>query len=222
MRVREQEPVTRLAMDVDTECRPMHYSEWRPESQITAYAWEIIEIGPRYWEIGSSAAILPFESPADRARLRGGVLLQDMSNEAELLDEFLRAYDAVDLVIGHYIRRHDLPLINDHCIRLGRKPISERPQKLVQDTKADFVKVKALGLTQDNLATMAGSDAHKHHMSGAEWRVANGLDPAGREDAWERVSSDVIQNIQLYDEYRHRHALRAPLRWPETVRRHPR
>jgi hypothetical protein len=212
MLVREQEPVERLALVFDTECRPMHYSEWRPESQLTAYAWQFVVLrGGEVSPIGG---------------LQGGVLLQNMSNEDDLLKRFLAAYDLADMVMGHYVRKHDLPLINDHCVRAGGrgvfKPISERPQKLVQDTKLDFVKVKALGLTQDNLATMAGSDEHKHHMSGAEWRVANALDSAGRQDAWERVSSDVVQNLAIYQEYKARNALRAPLRWPETVRRHPR
>lgn len=228
MTVRQQLPVTRRALVFDTECRPMHYSEWRPESQMTAYAWEWIEIGPDWPRIGSNAIYIPEigETAADRARLRGGVLLQDMSNERALLAEFLDAYDQADLVIGHYIRRHDLPLINDHAVRMGFKPISERPQKLVQDTKMDFVKVKALGLSQDNLAETynLGEDTgpRKHHMAGANWRIANALDARGRADAWERVTSDVVQNVQIYDESRRRDALRAPLRWPETVRRHPR
>jgi hypothetical protein len=215
MTIREQEPVTRHALVFDTECRPMHYSEWRPESQITAYAWK--------WVTVKGGLVIPWGND----KLYGGVLTQNMENEVELLEAFLQAYDWADLVIGHYIRKHDLPLINDHCLRAGFKPISERPQKLIQDTKTDFVKVKALGLSQDNLAETfelgrEEGGTRKHHMSGANWRVANALDEAGRQDAWERVSSDVIQNLSLYQELRQRHALRAPLHWPETVRRHPR
>jgi hypothetical protein len=215
MKLREQEPVERLALIFDTECRPMHYNDWRPESQITAYAWK--------WATLKGGQIIW----SDLVGLHGGVLLQNTSNEDALLLDFLHAYDQADLVIGHYIRKHDLPLINDHCIRAGYKPISERPQKLVQDTKADFVKVKALGLSQDNLAETfelgrEDGGTRKHHMAGGNWRVANALDERGREDAWERVSSDVIQNFELYQELKRRHALRAPLHWPETVRRHPR
>lgn len=204
----------------------MHYSEWRPESQMTAYAWELVWIDGPIQNI--AAAVAPYEDESARALLRGGVLLQDLSNERELLADFLRAYDAADMIIGHYIRKHDLPLINDHCARLDFRPISERPQKLVQDTKMDFVKIKALGLSQDNLAETykLGRDGEfeqrKHHMAGANWREANSLTPEGQADAWKRVTSDVIQNLQLYCELRKRGVLRAPLRWPETVRRHPR
>jgi hypothetical protein len=47
------------------------------------------------------------------------VLEQDLSNERSMLEKFLVAYNAADVVTGHYIRKHDLPLINDHCIRMG-------------------------------------------------------------------------------------------------------
>lgn len=171
----------------------MHYSEWRPESQITAYAWS--------W-IGED-------------KVYGGVLDQDMNNERELLRRFLEAYDEADMVVGHYVRRHDLPLINDHCVRLGLVPISERkPSKLVQDTKMDMVQVKALGLSQDNLSVMLNLDAQKHHMAGDDWRHANSLDPAGAALAWKRVSSDVRQNKELRQALIDAGALRAPRRWP--------
>src|SRR4051812_23723135 len=83
-------------LDFDTECRPMHYNEWRPESQITAIAWS--------W-IGK-----------DKVHVRA--LDQDARNESDMLTDFLDAYDRADIVTGHYIRKHDLPLLNDHVMRL--------------------------------------------------------------------------------------------------------
>ena len=47
-------------LDLDTECRPLHYSEWRREDQITAIAWS--------W-IGSK-------------KVDSRVLEQDLSNES--------------------------------------------------------------------------------------------------------------------------------------------
>lgn len=208
---------TLRVMDFDTECRPMHYSDWRPESQMTAYAWKTFDLVFSPNAGLSWAAVLP-------TSIEGGVLNQDMSNERELLANFLDAYDKADMVVGHYIRKHDLPLVNDHCARMGFVPISERPQKLTQDTKADFVQIKALGLSQDNLAETyeLGRDeggTRKHHMAGANWRVANALDESGRQDAWERVSSDVAQNVELYLELKRRGVMRAPIHWPLSTRK---
>jgi hypothetical protein len=63
MRLREQVPVTRRALIFDTECRPMHYNEWRPESQMTAYAWKWVTIHG--------------DEITNESDLHGGVLLQN-------------------------------------------------------------------------------------------------------------------------------------------------
>jgi hypothetical protein len=194
MKVLETPVPNRRILDFDSECRPMHYAEWRPESQITAIAWA--------WAERSSP------------RIYHNVLEQDLSNERDMLEEFLKVYDQADVVMGHYILRHDLPLINDHCIRLGLLPISERGGKWVIDTKVNAPQIKALGMSQDNLSVMLNLTNAKHHMSGADWRIANSLTPEGKADSVERVTSDVRQNIELYHALQSRGALRPMKRWP--------
>lgn len=166
----------------------MHYSEFRAESQMTAVAWS--------W-VGED-------------KVHCIVLAQSLANEKAMLARFLHAYNQADIVTGHYLRKHDLPLLVDHCIRLGfnlPKPI------LVQDTMLDMVKVKGLGKSQENLATMLGLAAEKHHMTGASWRVANTLSPDGREGARKRVVDDVLQNKQLRAALLARGLLSQPKRW---------
>lgn len=175
-------------LDFDTECRPMHYSEWRPESQITGIAWS--------W-MGS-------------LHVDSAILDQDLGNETEMLTEFLAEYDRADMVVGHYLRKHDLPLLNDHCIRLGLPLLQP---KLVVDTMSDLSSVKALGKSQENLSVTFGLAAQKHHMTGADWRIANSLDPVGQAGTWERVRSDVKQNKQLYALLKERGLLKAPKLW---------
>jgi hypothetical protein len=178
----------RRVLDFDSECRPMHYSEWRAESQITGIAWS--------W-IG--------EDKVDCVLLK-----QNLSNERSMLKEFLAVYNQADMVTGHYLRKHDLPLINDHCIRLGfptLKPI------LVSDTMSDLRSVKGLGKSQENLSVTFGISAEKHHMTGAQWRVANALTPAGVEGTRTRVIADVLQNKQLRQELLDRGLLKSPKVW---------
>jgi len=174
-------------LDWDSECRPMHYSEWRDESQITAIAWG--------W-VGSS-------------KVECEILEQDLSNERSMLERFLEAYSEADIVTGHYIRRHDLPLLNDHCMRYGWGLLGS---KLTQDTK-DLPSVKALGLSQENLSTLYELDAHKHHMNGRRWAVANSLSPEGMKEARKRVVMDVRQHQALRQKLLDLGYLSAPRRW---------
>jgi DNA polymerase elongation subunit (family B) len=159
-------------LDFDSECRPLHYSEWRDESQITAIAWG--------W--------------TDEKRVHHAVLEQDLSNERDMLAAFIKAYREADVVTGHYIVRHDLPLINDHCMRFGWGLLEP---KRAQDTKTLLPRVKGLGLSQENLATLYKLDRKKHHMNGRKWAGSNTLTPEGREEAFKRVVSDVEQHKQL-------------------------
>jgi hypothetical protein len=175
-------------LDFDTECRPMHYSEFRAESQMTGIAWS--------W-IGSDD-------------VQCVVLNQNLSNERSMLVRFLKAFNAADIVTGHYLRKHDLPLLVDHCIRLGLdlpKPL------LVQDTMMGLPGVKGLGKSQENLSETLGVEAPKHHMNGARWRVANSLTPEGREGTRTRVVFDVAQNKQLRAKLLERGLLKPPVRW---------
>jgi hypothetical protein len=175
-------------LDFDTECRPMHYSEWRDESQITAIAWG--------W-VGET-------------RVEHEILEQDLSNERAMHERFLAAYQEADLVTGHFLTRHDLPLLNDHCMRFGWSLLQP---KLVQDTKTLLPRVRGLGLSQENLATLYELDAKKHHMNGRKWAVSNTLSPEGREEARKRVVGDVRQHRKLRAALLERGYLRAPKVW---------
>lgn len=175
-------------LDFDTECRPMHYSEWRPESMITAIAWSWVE-----------------DDFVDDRMLKRG-----LKNEISMLLSFLAAYESADIVTGHYIRKHDLPLLNDHSLRLLGKPIAA---KMTQDTMSDLTSVKSLGKSQDNLAVTLGLDEQKHHMTGADWRFANSLDPRGVDLARTRVVNDVKQHKAIRRALLDRHALGQPRLW---------
>ena len=174
-------------LDFDTECRPMHYSEFRPESQFTAIAWT--------W-VGED-------------EVHCVTLNQDLSNELSMLARFMLAYNQADVVTGHYIRKHDLPLLVDHCARAG-VPL---PKPVLTSDTMDLVKVKGLGKSQQNLSETFALTAEKHGMSGAAWRSANSLTPEGTADARERVVSDVIQHKALRAELLERGLLKSPKLW---------
>lgn len=174
-------------LDFDTECRPMHYSEFRAESQLTAIAWS--------WYGSDDVECV--------------VLERSCRNELSMLKRFLKAFNQADIVTGHYIKKHDLPLLVDHCIRAGL-PL---PKPVLASDTMDIPRVKGLGKSQENLATTFGLSAEKHHMCGATWRVANSLSPEGRESARKRVTDDVVQHKQLRADLVARGLLRSPSMW---------
>jgi DNA polymerase elongation subunit (family B) len=63
-----------------------------------------------------------------------------MDEEVELLELFREAYDAADIVTGHYIRGFDLPILNARMMRHGLPMLGA---KLAQDTKGDLARATA-------------------------------------------------------------------------------
>lgn len=120
-------------------------------------------------------------------------LLGDAPPEV-MLTGFRQMYDAADLVTGHYIREHDLPVISGALMELGLPPLD---QKMTSDTKLDLIAHKYLSASQENLAAMLGVSKAKMSMNNAEWREANRLTPRGWKLTYRRATGDVIQHMAL-------------------------
>ncbi len=159
-------------LDFDIENRPLSYlgNDWT-SAEITAIAWS--------WD------------PSDVVEV---VLLGPLS-EREMLEQFVKVYDEADIVTGHYIRKHDLPMINGmmtlehHMPPLGKKNTI--------DTKNDLTRRKDLSASQENLSAIFDLPEPKHHMNQSEWRSANRLTPEGLEKTRKRVTDDIVQHKAL-------------------------
>ena len=112
----------------------------------------------------------------------------------DILNAFLAVYQQADMVTGHYIKGHDLPMLNGALVEL-RMPVL--PDKLVQDTKIDLVRTKGISMSQESIAAMFRLDRQKVHMNQAKWRAANRLTPEGLKEARARVVGDVQQHIEM-------------------------
>lgn len=128
----------------------------------------------------------------------------------EMLTGFREMFDKADVVTGHYIRKHDLPILNGALLEAGLPTLGA---KLTSDTKLDLVKRKDISAGQEALAGMYGLWAHKHHMSQPQWREANRLTPAGIKQTRKRVIDDVRQHKQLRARLIEAGALKPPRRW---------
>lgn len=111
-----------------------------------------------------------------------------------MLSEFRELYDRADIVTGHYIRKHDLPILNGAMLEVGLPSLSE---KMTSDTKMDLVRVGQFSASQENLAEMLGVAEGKYHMNNTKWREANRLTPEGIRLTKKRVTDDVRQHKAL-------------------------
>lgn len=123
---------------------------------------------------------------------------------------FLKVYEQADMVTGHYLKGHDLPMVNGALVELQMPALSD---VLVQDTKVDFIRTKGISLSQESLGAMLRLEAAKVQMNQIKWRAANRLTPEGLAHVRERVVGDVQQHIQLRAELLRLGYLSAPKLW---------
>lgn len=175
--------------------------DWDLENRPLAY------LGPDYTtaEITAIAACW-----ADRPSSMRVWLLAKHSEPIAMLEEFRAMYDEADLVTGHYILGHDLPVLNGALLEYGRAPLAD---KLVSDTKVHLTTMRHLSKSQENLAAALGVPASKFHMNNARWREANRLTAKGLQLTAERVVGDVVQHMALREALVERGYLGAPEMW---------
>ena len=174
-------------LDFDIENRPLSYAgmDWTT-AEVTAIAWG--------W--------------CDQKRVHVRCL-GEVSAE-EMLEPFIAAYNKADGVTGHYIIKHDLPILNGALMELGLPLLGP---KLVHDTKIHLTKRKDLSASQESLGEMYGVHHPKEHMSQPKWREANRLTPEGIKETRRRVTGDVRQHKALRAKLLEVGALKSPSVW---------
>jgi hypothetical protein len=136
-------------------------------------------------------------------------MLGEVTTE-EMLSGFVGLYDEADMVTGHYIRKHDLPIINGALIEHGMPTLKP---KLTSDTKLDMLRRSGISCSQESLAGMFGLPEQKKHMTQTAWRMANRLTLEGIQHARERVVSDIRQHKALRERMVEAGLLGPPRTW---------
>jgi len=159
-------------LDFDIENRPLSYlgSDFTT-SEVTAIAWA--------W----------CDQPADVS-----CVLLGQVEPVEMLQRFVAAYNSADMVTGHYITGHDLPILNGALMEYRLPTLGD---KLVQDTKTQLVRRKGISGSQESLAAMLLLEHDKVKMNQIKWRAANRLTPEGLALTRERVVGDVQQHMEM-------------------------
>lgn len=138
------------------------------------------------------------------------VLVLGRDSILDILQAFVKRYNEADIVTGHYIRRHDLPLINGQLLENGMPALQP---KMVSDTRTDLIKKHGLPATQEYLGEVIGLPAEKVHMTQHRWRKANRLTPEGIVATQSRVTGDVLQHMELREGMLKLGILKAPKIW---------
>lgn len=175
-------------LDFDIENRPLSYwYDGRPTAEITAIAscWDG-DINTMH------VCLLGEEEPL------------------EILEHFVSRYNEADIVTGHFIRRHDLPIINGALMEYGLPLLGP---KMTIDTKMDMFKKGDIPATQEYLGELFDLPAPKVHMSQYKWRQGNRLTPEGIKATKERASGDVYQHILLRNRMMELNLLKTPKTW---------
>ena len=111
-----------------------------------------------------------------------------------ILVAFCRVYEQADMVTGHYITGHDLPMLNGALMEESLPALGD---KLVQDTKTDLIRAKGISRSQESLGAMFKLEQPKVQMNQSKWRAANRLTPEGLALVRERVTGDVKQHMAM-------------------------
>jgi hypothetical protein len=177
-------------LDFDIENRPLSY--WvpdRPSAEVTSISWmfggdhdslAVVGLAPPCWHKGHEVHCP--DMPAN------------LLSMGPLLEEFRAVYDRADIVTGHYILMHDLPIINAMLYE-QRMPLLD--DKRASDTKVHMFSKKDLPATQEFLLELLdvrcplGITLEKFHMTQPKWREANRLSREGTALTQRRVTSDV-------------------------------
>lgn len=174
-------------LDFDIENRPLSYWYDRPTAEITAIA--------SCWANDMSTLT---------------VTLLGIDEPEAILQQFVDRYNEADMVTGHYIRRHDLPIINGALMEYG---MGKLEPKLTCDTKLDMYKKGDIPATQEYLGELFGLDFDKVPMSQHKWRQGNRLTPEGIEATKKRAAGDVYQHMALRNYMVEHSLLRSPKVW---------
>jgi hypothetical protein len=189
-RLRPSKPRSWRSLVFDIENRPLSYwYDGHPTAEVTAIAWK--------W----------LDEESVEVRLLDGVASQAQG----ILADFRVAYEEADVVIGHNIRRHDLPLLNGAYVEHGLDPL---PARRTIDTLRDLARWKDVPRSLEYLADWLDCPYAKPSLSQHVWRQANRLLPEGLAVVAHRCEMDVLATEWCYRELLSRGLIvRAPRIW---------
>lgn len=144
-----------------------------------------------------------------------------ISSWHDMVIEIAAAVESADLVIGHWVRGFDLPLLNADLERVGR--IEPLGRLLTIDTKSDRLTGSGLSQSLENLAFRYDTSVQKMDMREPMWEEYNCWQTE-RSVKWvrDRVSTDILATRELYVAMNDAGRLLGPKAWDPSSASLPR
>ena len=191
----------------DLENRPLAYwYDGETTSEITAFGWKWSDEDHVYTMLLQADGKFFCQGLAESVVPGATFTLSDRDAYTWFVEELEEA----DVVYGHNIRRHDLPMLQAGLLRRQMKPL---PSLTTSDTLKDYPRRKGLSASLENLAAMYGLEGEKKTMRQPDWEKANRLTPDGMELARERVASDVLLQEALRNKLKELELLGPARKW---------
>lgn len=114
---------------------------------------------------------------------------------------FAKLWEQSDVVMGHYIRRHDIKLLQGMMDMLA---LPRLPDRRVIDTCVDMAKSAGYSKSLENQCARWGCPWEKVNMTEYDWEQAYDGIPWAVEKMKRRCTTDVRMNVWLYGEQRRR------------------
>ena len=187
----------------DLENRPLAYwYDGETTSEITAFGWKWAD-EDRVWTM--------LLSRTGRFKIQHSLNPESHTlNEKAAYGLFRSVLAKADIVYGHNIRRHDLPILNAGLLR---RQLPILPSLLTSDTLKDYPRRGGMSASLANLASFYGLEGEKLTMTQHMWEEANRLKTDGIELARERVEGDVLLQERLRNKLVELELLKPPRRW---------
>ena len=167
-------------LDFDTENRPgFYWYDGQTTDMLMCVSWAFLDV-----EAQPRSLLLRY-SKVD------GLYMPDLA-------PFINDLENADIVTGHNIRRHDIPLLNAHRIRTGRPPIAWPHIIDTLDRGLWQGGTKGLSRSQANTADLLGLNQDKMTVHIPVWEQAAAGNPAALQVIRERCESDVVMHMELY------------------------
>jgi hypothetical protein len=171
---------------------------WRQVRDLHALVFDIENRPLSYWYDGATTAEVTVIAYKWLNGTKTKVLLADgKTDTAAILAAFRPVYEKADVLIGHNIRKHDLPILNGAYVENEQ---GQLPARLTIDTLRDLARWKDIPKSLEYLTSWLGCSIEKPHMDQHKWREANRLSRQGVALARKRCAVDVRINEWCYRE----------------------
>lgn len=155
----------------------------------------------------------------DAKPFRAAISREDTDTKSVVIP-LLRAIKMADIVVGHFIRGYDLPLLS---AELERNDLDPLEVLMTIDTKLDRKQQIGLSESLENLAARYELEEQKLSMNEPSWEEFNlWQTERSRTKVLDRVESDILSTRELYRELLAEGRLKGPKAWSPDQARMPR